>query len=271
VAAGERWATVVACAAASALVGGTVIGAIGGPERARSAVERPVAADPPAGTNPPATTTTAAWAQPASAAPPPAAPPRPGRTVVVGDSLTATTLNPVTPGPRAPADLQVITGIGWQVGNAQPGLDAALAAGPVDTLVIALGTNDANPNNAGWTDADVEAFRHMIGSVGDATCVVIVLPGYGANAHAGHAAQIDQAQVDLRFLADERDQGVWYGPTVVVDWEERIARDPGALAGDGIHLQPWAGTAWALPGPAQARTDAYWDGVDACQAAPPGP
>ena len=193
------------------------------------------------------------------------------RVFVAGDSLTATSLDPGRPGPGAPADLVVASGLGWTAADVQPHLDAALAEAPIDTLVVALGTNDSAPppDHDGWTDADVEAFRRLVGSVPDTTCVVIVLPGIGAGADPASDEPMRRARLALWALADERRQGDWYGPTVVLDWQERIDARPDLLGGDGIHLAPIPGVSWARPDVAAVRKALYWEGVAACAAAAP--
>ena len=194
-----------------------------------------------------------------------------GRVFVAGDSLTATSLDPGRPGPGSPADLVVASGLGWTASDVQPHLDAALAEGPIDALVVALGTNDSAPppDYDGWTDADVEAFRRLVGTVPDTACVVMVLPGYGAGADPARDEPMRRARLALWALADERSQGDWYGPTVVLDWQERIDSRPDLLGGDGIHLAPLPGVAWARPDVAAVRTALYWEGVAACGPAAP--
>ena len=197
--------------------------------------------------------------------------PRARRVFVAGDSLTSTSLDPARPGPGAPEDLVVASGLGWTAVDVQPHLDAALAEGPIDTLVVALGTNDSAPppDRDGWTEADVEAFRRLIGSVPDAACVVVVLPGHGATADPAHDEPMDRARMTLWSLAEDRRQGDWYGPTIVLDWQERIDARPDLLSGDGIHLAPIPGVSWARPETAQVRKALYWEGVAACEASAP--
>jgi hypothetical protein len=188
-----------------------------------------------------------------------------GRVFVAGDSLTlqTTTSGAVT---AAPPDLQIAAGMGWTAAEAQPPLDAAVAEGPVDTLVVALGTNDSSLREAeGWTASDVERFRQLISTPDVGACVVLVLPGLGPGPDALYAAEMAEARADLRQLADERRLAPDAGPTVVVDWQTVLDRHPEVMAPDGVHLAgDESGAAFASS--AAARLDLYWAGVQKCQA-----
>jgi hypothetical protein len=212
-----------------------------------------------------ATTTTAPPPSGPTSAGVTAAPDRwPGHTFVAGDSLTATSLSSMDPGPDAPDDLVVSAGIGWTARHVQPHLDLAQIDRPVDTLVVALATNDSAPFDGGWTADDEAAFRRLVGSVGDAACVVVVLPGHAPTADLARVAEMAEARLALWSLVDERRQGDWYGPTVVVDWQERVDARPDLMSPDGIHLTPRPGVAFATAEAAAWRTSLYWEGTARC-------
>lgn len=224
----------------------------------------------------------------------------PGRVFVVGDSLTFTAFWGQDEGVDADHDFDVAAWMGWTAADVQPELDAAVAEGPMDTLVVALGANDSGvqTGDGGWTEADVERFRQLISTPGPGACVVIVLPGYGAGVGPAHAAEMDEARLDLIDLAQQRaeaqapgagagaasmpgstpdpdpDPGAGAGAastppaagaTVVVDWQAVIDARPELVAADGIHLAPDGTTInQVTPAAAAARIDLYWQGVDDC-------
>jgi hypothetical protein len=193
---------------------------------------------------------------------------RPGRVVLLGDSLTiqAGLHGPHTAEPRY---LQTVAGMGWSAADAQPGLDDAAETAPIDTLVIALGTNDSSQRDGadGWSEADLDAFRRLLSTPPPEACVVLVLPGHGPHVDPAYGAELEEARSALDFLAHERRQQPGTGPTVVVDWQAALDAQPGVMADDGIHL---SGDADSEPGAASAqsaatRLDLYWDGVADCQ------
>jgi hypothetical protein len=188
-----------------------------------------------------------------------------GRVLVLGDSLTFTAVHPYGNGPDAPADVEVVAGFGWTAVEAQPGLDAAVLARPVDTLVVALGTNDAapEPGGDGWGPADADRLRRLVGTVADTACVVLVLPGHGPGIGAVHATEMAEARRDTLAVAADREAGDWYGPTVVVDWQAVLDAEPALAAPDGIHVVgPVDGL--ADPHAADVRRRLMWSGVDGC-------
>jgi GDSL-like Lipase/Acylhydrolase family len=194
---------------------------------------------------------------------------RPGRVVLLGDSLT---IQAGVHGPHAaePRYLQTAAGVGWTATDARTGLDDAAETAPIDTLVIALGTNDSSLSDGadGWSEADLSAFRRLLSTPSPEACVVLVLPGHGPQIDPAYGAEMDEARSALDFLAHERRQQAGTGPTVVVDWQAALDAQPGVMADDGIHL---SGDAGSEPGSASAqsaatRLDLYWDGVAQCQA-----
>lgn len=156
--------------------------------------------------------------------------------------------------------------MGWTAAHVQPEVEAAVAEGEVDALVVALGTNDSGVGVGldGWSPADVELFRQLIALPGPEACVVIVLPGSGDGIDPAHAVEMDEARFDLISLAEQRGEVEGGGPTVVVDWQATIDAHPELIAEDGIHFAVDPTTNQASPTAAAARTTLYWQGVDAC-------
>jgi hypothetical protein len=194
----------------------------------------------------------------------------PGTVTVVGDSLTQTAAYLYGPGEGAPPEVEMLAWQGWTAADAQPDLEAAVAAGRADTVVLALGTNDSSvaAGRDGWSAADVERFRQLLATPAPSACVVVVLPGYGAGIDPSHAAEMEKARTDLVGLADERrhlrasDPNV--GATVVVDWQAELTAHPQLLNPDGIHLAQDPANSLISADAAAARTGLYWRGVASC-------
>jgi hypothetical protein len=131
-----------------------------------------------------------------------------------------------------------------------------LSSPDTGVVVVALGPNDAAPEDHGWTSGDVARWRALLAAPDPHACVAVVLPGWGA-AVQGTAWEhgMQQMRSDVRALvADRRAAG---SPTITVDWLPIVETHPELLASDGIHL---AGTAAAT-----ARQALYWDAVARCQ------
>jgi hypothetical protein len=111
-----------------------------------------------AGTGAPAERRPSTRAGGAGESPPTATPDtRSGHVLLVGDSLTFTTFWGHGLGEGAPAELDWSAWLGWTVADVQPQVERAAAANRLDTLVVALGTNDsslASGGGDGWTSAD---------------------------------------------------------------------------------------------------------------------
>jgi hypothetical protein len=183
---------------------------------------------------------------------------------VGGDSLTFTAMWDRGPGDAAPADLTWAAWLGWTGADVQPRLEAAVARGQADSVVVALGTNDSSPTgDDGWTAADVNRFQQLLDTPPATACVVIVLPGYGHGVDPRHAVELDEARADLQALANDRRQA-GHGPTVVVDWQPQLDARPQLLAADGIHLATDPATGNVTAQAAAARTGLYWQGLKAC-------
>lgn len=208
--------------------------------------------------------TAAAVAGPCRATPPE---PQPCAVALAGDSLTVQARYGPDVGVADPEHLTVTAGLGWKVANVQQWVTDQTAAGLVDVLVVALGTNDSNPTwNGGWTSADVDAFRTLINTPHPDARVVLVLPGHGAGIDPRHATAIDAARRDLTALATTRPR------TTVTDQWQHVADDrPELISADGIHLraQNDAPTDDGVVRPVDptaraARLSTYWDALPPC-------
>ena len=65
--------------------------------------------------------------------------------------------------------------------------------------VIELGTNDAR--DGGWTQSDADAYRSLVNSAPDRTCITFVLPAAGPGASASERTQIAAASKAIRQIA----------------------------------------------------------------------
>jgi hypothetical protein len=191
----------------------------------------------------------------------------PGRVVVAGDSVTLQAAMADAPDGETPTDVEVIAGLGWTVDDVLPPVRAAVAARPPDVLVVAVGLNDSSvgPGGDGWSDADVERFRLLIGTAPTGSCVVVVLPGHGPALGSAYAAEIVEARLALVQLAMERRDGPEAGPTVVVDWQAEVDARPDLLDPDGIHLARDPRTQQVSATAASVRTNLYWQGARQCR------
>lgn len=192
----------------------------------------------------------------------------PGAVYIAGDSLTSTAYNVQGLGNDAPEDVTLAAWPGWTAAEALPGVETAVADGQVDTLVVALGTNDSNYafGADGWSQGDLDRFRRLLATPPPTACVVMVLPGVGQGVEPDHAEALAKARADLAALAEERRVTPGAGPTVVLDWQAEVMTHPDLLAADGIHLanDPNFGLSWPSAEAADARFDFYWDGVTQC-------
>lgn len=189
-----------------------------------------------------------------------------GNVYVIGDSLTSTAYNAHGVGKGAPEDLTITAWPGWTAGEAQPALEFAAAQMHIDTLVVALGTNDSTFawGHDGWNAADVDRFRRILATPPPEACVVVVLPGYSTGIEHTHAVEMGKARSDLLALAAERRDSPATGPTVVVDWQTQVSARPELLGPDGIHLVNDPSIGWPTAEAAAARTGLYWHGVAQC-------
>ena len=152
---------------------------------------------------------------------PPVASRGPRRTLVVGDSLA------VGVEPYLGKDLP-----GWRI-TTSAFTSRPLADGVAEitstsrlppVLVVSLGTND-DPSAVSTFSGAVES---VLRAAGPAGCVIwpnIVRPPYNGVSYAGYnraLARLAAANPNL----------------IVVDWAGMVARDPGMVAGDGVHATP---------------------------------
>ncbi|HEV7762363.1 MAG TPA: hypothetical protein VGO78_25315 [Acidimicrobiales bacterium] len=180
--------------------------------------------------------------------------------VLLGDSVTEQAFGYLGgPTAGAPAHLHRWSRTGWTLRNAADHAGAALSSSRTGTLVIALGPNDAAPWDHGWNHDDVTRWRRVLAGAAPATCVAVVLPGWGAPLRGTvweHDLRRMRSAVD-GLVAARRATG---SPTVELDWLPVTGRHPGYLAPDGIHL--------ATTAAATARQSLYWQAVGRCAATP---
>lgn len=207
----------------------------------------------------------------------------PGTVLVEGDSVTFQAVY----GGGDLSDMQINAVIGSTatkcVDSLSPGCVPAVTNVPlrvgeaeVDNLIWALGLNDANPVNGGWTTEDVLYWTDTFNKVPAASCIVLVMPALGPGAATGHYAQIDALRTWIAGY--QRANG---GPVVKIDWKT-FANDPAVMDDDGVHLQ-WVkatGTEDAMiyaagatdtppqvdPYAADVRADFYRNGLAQCPA-----
>lgn len=154
-------------------------------------------------------------------------------TTIVGDSLTLTTLLDG----QLPAEWDVLSGLGWEAEDAQPGLteralDPDRAPGCV---VIALGANDGADHSGrgpewgdGFTATDAEQIAQLADTPHPAASVVWVLPHY-AGTDPEFAAGVAAYREWVRSFATGRGEPV-------VDFA-LVAR-PDHFLDDGVHFTP---------------------------------
>lgn len=190
--------------------------------------------------------------------------PAPGSIDVAGDSITVEALcgdsqcgSPA--GDDRPDDVSWHAGLGWTMVNVEPRIEAAVTNGRPQTLVWALGTNDASPTHGGWGWPEIAQTVEFLDLPHPDACVVVVLPWLGSGARAAHRAEITKARNDLPTIAANRD-----GPTVVVDWADVVGPHarPELLHTDGIHLTQDSAL---RPDAQRERLELYWDGVRQCE------
>lgn len=186
--------------------------------------------------------------------------PEPDSVDVVGDSiaLQATLAGSGLPG--EPPDLETHAGNGWTAADVLPWVEDQVASGRPETLVIALGVNDAKPGNGGWGWSDIATWVDLLDAPHPDACVVVVLPAVGEGASAELAAEVDTARTDITNLASQRD-----GPTVVEDWGIVTDADPSVLSTDGVHLAPDPAGPWGISSSAaEAATGLWWQATHQC-------
>lgn len=150
--------------------------------------------------------------------------------LVVGDSITWQTVMSGDLQASHP-DWRPDTYMGWRMTDVVTRIQQERDAGTLDTLVVALGTNDANPVwNGGWTKADEDLWtKTLLTELHPATHLVLVKPWLGPSASAAHRAELDKARAYIDLLGAVR------ANTVVVDWRDEVGAG-GVLYVDDIHL-----------------------------------
>lgn len=185
--------------------------------------------------------------------------PDPGTVDLVGDSITVQAILAGSGHPDEPGDLDTHSGLGWQADDVTPWVHNQVADARPETLIVALGVNDAAPRNGGWTWGDVADWVELLDAPHPDACVAVILPAVGPGADPAHAAEVDRARTDITAMATDRD-----GPTVVADWAPVIEESPDLLDPDGIHLADGSGPYGISSEAAAARMGLYWDAADRC-------
>lgn len=187
--------------------------------------------------------------------------PQPGTIGLVGDSISLQAV--YASGPDAqPAGMEVHVGLGWEASDVLPWVRDQVAHGRPATLVVALGTNDANPHRGGWTQGDSAVWADLLGTPHESACVVVVLPALGSGARSDHVAQVEVARTSIADISARR-----VGPTIVADWRDVIDHDPSVLADDGVHLAGDSGgpdANVAAQHAVERRMRLYREGIERC-------
>lgn len=186
--------------------------------------------------------------------------PEPGTTDLVSDSIGTQAMLAGGGLDTQPEDLDTeALGLGWTAADALPVVREHVADGRPETLVVALGVNDASLRHGGWTWADVAIWVDLFDAPHPDACVVVVLPAVGDGASTELTREVDKARHGIDALAGQRE-----GPTVVVDWGAVIAIDQTLLADDDVHLARGDGPYGISTYAAEAATSLYWQGTAQC-------
>lgn len=166
----------------------------------------------------------------ASACEPAPPPPLPGTVDVAGDSVSAQAFGYTTarPGVTARANTEMVR-YGWGCHDVEARLRQHIAARRPEILIWALGPNDANPATGGYELSDLACWAGAFEDTHPETCIVVVLPGYGAGIAPAWAREIDEARGYVpQTLAGRAN-------TVTVDWQPIVDQHPEYMQADGIH------------------------------------
>ena len=176
--------------------------------------------------------------------------------VLLGDSVTEQAFGYLGgPTTGAPARLHRSSHVGWTLRAAADHAGATLDAASTGTVVVAVGPNDAAPWDGGWTDDDVARWQATLDGIPAATCVAVVLPGWGAPLHGTPwEGGMEQMRADVERLVDARRAGD--RPRSRSTGLPIVTEHPDYLAADGIHL--------ATDAAATARQSLYWHAVATC-------
>ncbi len=198
----------------------------------------------PSRTTGPATTTVpsadAAPSNPTAAIPEPSRTSRPGRVLLVGDSLAegiAPLLPAALPGRTVTVDAKTSRPLAT-------GMQLARSAPRGSILALSLFTND-DPTGVGRLEAAVRESARIVGREGCAVWATIVRPPVGG---------VSYAAANARLEALAGDPGL-SGTLRIVPWARQVAAHPAWLAGDGVH---------ATPEGYRARAALYAQAIDRC-------
>jgi hypothetical protein len=166
--------------------------------------------------------------------------PRPGRVVLVGDSL-AVGIEDLLPAllPEAEVSVDALTG--------RPLADGMAIIARMDlrsqptALAVSLFTND-DPRDVDALEAAVRTSVSAVAPDGCAVWATIVRPPYGGVSYRAANARLEALDAELPGLA-------------VVPWAEQVAASPELLADDGVH---------ATPQGYQARATLYAEAIRSC-------
>lgn len=186
--------------------------------------------------------------------------PTPGTVDLVGDSISLQAMLAGGGLGAQPGDLETHVGLGWTAADVLPWVQHQVASGRPETLVVALGVNDASLRNGGWTWGDIAVWVDLLDAPHPEACVVVVLPAVGDGASPELHTEVAEARDSMTHIAERR-----AGPTVVTDWGIVVDADPAVLAGDGVHLAEGDGPYGIDPYAAEAATSLYWQGVEQCR------
>lgn len=138
----------------------------------------------------------------------------------------------------------------------------AVAEGRADTVVAALGTNEAY--QGGWTREDeVSWLVGLIGAVPNASCIVIVKPYVDPVKQPSLSVEVGKARAWMDTLPNHRDN------VVLVDWKPYYTAPVQDI--DGIHIsmdpsqpQPHRGVAPTSAAAMEARQSVISEGLAGC-------
>lgn len=178
-------------------------------------------------------------------------PPTPGTVDIAGDSVSQQAFGYTTarPGVTARANTEMVRW-GWGCHDVEATLRRHVAAARPAVLIWALGPNDADPARGGWALDDMACWMGVFEDLHPSTCLVVVLPGYGAGMNPVWADEIDEARDYIPGMIAGRER------TVTRDWQPLVDANPHFMVGDGIHK--------ANAEAAEARLALYDHGARAC-------
>lgn len=158
---------------------------------------------------------------------PPTVPMETAGVLVVGDSITWQAEGYIQ---AAHPEWEMHTMMGWKMSDVNARIQERRADGSLGTLVVALGTNDANPVwNGSWTAEDENLWTSVLLNLHADTKLVLVKPYLTASADPLHTAEVNKVRAYIDAVVAFRPN------TAVADWAD-YADAPGVTDTDGIHL-----------------------------------